>query len=67
MKKLSLLIAFMLLVGRAPSVQATVDVTCFDDVFKRKIRKPRHEHLVFPGISGPATVQILNGDGGMCS
>lgn len=42
---------------------AAVGIVCFNDVFQRKIGEPRHETNVFPGVKGPATVKVYNGDG----
>ena len=61
MKKLSLLIAFMLLVGMATSVQADVEVTCFDGIFERATGAPVAKTVYFPGIAGPATIRVYNG------
>ena len=61
MKKLSLLIAFMLLVGMATSVQADVEVTCFDGIFERAAGSPVAETVYFPGIAGSATIRVYNG------
>ena len=61
MKKLSLLIAFMLLVGMATSVQADVEVTCFDGIFERATGAPVAETVNFPGIAGSATISVYNG------
>ena len=61
MKKLSLLITFMLVVGMTTSVQATVDVTCFDGIFERATGVPVAETVYFPGIAGYATIRVYNG------
>lgn len=61
MKKLSLLIAFMLLVGMTTSVQAGIEVTCFENIFERATGAPVAKTVNFPGIAGPATIRVYNG------
>ena len=61
MKKLSLLIAFMLLVGMTTSVQAGVEVTCFEGIFERATGAAVAETVNFPGIAGSATIRVYNG------
>ena len=61
MKKLSLLIAFMLLVGMTTSVQAGVEVTCFEGIFERTTGAAVAETVNFPGIAGAATIRVYNG------
>ena len=55
------IIAFMLLVGMTTSVQAGVEVTCFEGIFERATGVPVAETVNFPGIAGPATIRVYNG------
>ena len=57
------LLATAFLVASSSEANAAVDVVCFNDLFQRKIGQPRHETNTFPGVKGPATVKVYNGDG----
>ena len=57
------LLATAFLVASSSEANAAVDVVCFNDLFQRKIGEPRHETNTFPGVKGPATVKVYNGDG----
>jgi hypothetical protein len=57
------LLATAFLVASSSEANAAVNVVCFNALFQRKIGEPRHESNTFPGVKGPATVKVYNGDG----
>ena len=63
LKGFGLLIMAIILIVLVQSVNATVEVTCFDELFQREIMQPRHVQFTFPGSEGPATLKVYNGDG----
>ena len=56
-----LLTAILLFVATA--ADASVEVTCFNELIQREIGQPRQENFTFPGVGGPATIRVYNGDG----
>ena len=47
----------------ATVADASVEVTCFNELIQRKIGQHRQESYTFPGVGGLATIRVYNGDG----